>query len=122
MEQSKETWAEAVITCVSDKAERERLIRMYDYDELVQACLTLGGLALTAKVEAARNSELESRLKTFERLHLAALPFVQLLDSTSGRIPSERLSLAQWHELVKAHTDCIPPLGVPAQQDFEGRE
>lgn len=49
--QEKQHWGEAVVACVSDKAERERLIRFYNYDELVQACLALGTLALTAKTE-----------------------------------------------------------------------
>lgn len=45
----------------------------------------------------------------FERLHTAALPFVSLMRGTSGRIPVERLSFADWHELIKAHDDCPPP-------------
>ena len=57
----KKSWAEAVIECVSDSSERERLIRMYDYDELVKACLALGTLALSAKYESANNKELESQ-------------------------------------------------------------
>lgn len=60
--EQKQSWAEAVIECVSDSAERERLIRMYDYDELVTACLALGTLALTAKHESARNKQLEEEL------------------------------------------------------------
>ncbi len=60
--EDKQSWAEAVIECVSDSAERERLIRMYDYDELVKACLALGTLALSAKHESARNKQLEEQL------------------------------------------------------------
>lgn len=56
---TKQHWVEAVLECVSDAAERERLIRKYDYDELVQACLTLGTLALTAKHEYQRAEKLQ---------------------------------------------------------------
>lgn len=65
--EGKQSWAEAVIECVSDNAERERLIRMYDYDELVQACLALGTLALTAKHEYQRAEELKSQLASSEK-------------------------------------------------------
>jgi Tfp pilus assembly protein PilE len=58
-ETEQQSWCEAVIECVSDSAERERLIRMYDYDELVKACLALGTLALTAKHEYQRGKKLE---------------------------------------------------------------
>ena len=61
-DEEKQSWAEAVIECVSDSAERERLIRLYDYDELVKACLALGTLALSAKHESARNKQLEAAL------------------------------------------------------------
>lgn len=43
-----------------------------------------------------------------ERLYCAALPFVKLVKDTSGHIPTERLSLANWHELVKAYDACAP--------------
>ncbi len=59
-------WAEAVIECVSDKAERERLIGLYDHGELVKACLALGTLALTAKHEYQRAQTLKAAL---EQLH-----------------------------------------------------
>lgn len=38
----------------------------------------------------------------YHRLAAACVPFVNLVDSTSGRIPTERLSCADWHELSKA--------------------
>ena len=66
-------WAEAVIELVSDSAERERLIRLYDFDELVQACLALGSLALTAKTEYQRAEHLERALtKQREEFELLA--------------------------------------------------
>lgn len=55
----KQSWTEAVIECVSDKAERERLISLYDHDELVQACLLLGTFVLALKAE---RRELKSEL------------------------------------------------------------
>lgn len=36
------------------------------------------------------------------RLRAAVKPFVRLVETTSGRIPHEKLSGADWHELVKA--------------------
>jgi len=62
-----QSWAEAVVECVSDSAERERLIRFYDYDELVKACLALGTLALTAKHEHHRAESAEARLRELEK-------------------------------------------------------
>lgn len=44
-----------------------------------------------------------------ERLYKATVPFVRLLKGTSGRIPVERLSHADWHELCKAFDECSPP-------------
>jgi hypothetical protein len=72
--EQKQSWAEAVIECVSDSAERERLIRMYDYDELVKACLALGTLALSAKYEAARNKQLEEQLSASRSESAPMLP------------------------------------------------
>ena len=34
-------------------------------------------------------------------LRVAVRPFVKLVEGTSGRIPTERLSFADWHALVK---------------------
>ena len=50
--------------------------------------------ATTAKESALRDEVL--RLKTAMR------PFVRLVETTSGRIPYENLSAADWHSLVKA--------------------
>ncbi len=36
------------------------------------------------------------------RLRISMLPFVELVEKTSGRIPCEKLSGADWHALVKA--------------------
>lgn len=35
-------------------------------------------------------------------MRAAAAPFVRLVTETSGRIPTERLSFANWHDLAKA--------------------
>jgi hypothetical protein len=36
------------------------------------------------------------------RLRTAMRPFVVLVETTSGRVPYENLSAANWHDLVKA--------------------
>lgn len=41
-------------------------------------------------------------LNELDDLRAAAKPFAQLVASTSGRIPTERLSFADWHRLAKA--------------------
>jgi hypothetical protein len=43
-----------------------------------------------------------SRLE-IERLRNAMKPFVDVAISTNGRIPHEKLSAANWHDLVKAY-------------------
>jgi len=97
--QDKQTWTEAVIQCISDKAERERLIRFYDYDELVKACLSLGTLALSAKVESARNRELNKRIAALE----AALRGVRgLLDDGLWESADRREDVRDWVEVVDA--------------------
>lgn len=45
-----------------------------------------------------------------ERLYKAAWPFVKLMHGTSGRIPTERLSFSDWHELSRAYGECSPPM------------
>jgi hypothetical protein len=42
------------------------------------------------------------------RMVRAVLPFVQIVEGTSGRIPVERLAGANWHELCKAFADLDP--------------
>ena len=44
-----------------------------------------------------------------ERLYKAARPFVRLLKGTSGRIPTELLSFANWQELARAYDQASPP-------------
>ena len=44
-----------------------------------------------------------------ERLRRAVEPFVTLVRETSGRIPHEKLSAANWHELCKAAQECDGP-------------
>lgn len=41
-------------------------------------------------------------LQELIELREAVTPFAELVNTTSGRIPAERLSLANWHALVKA--------------------
>jgi hypothetical protein len=41
------------------------------------------------------------------RLLEAVAPFAKLVCSTSGRIPVEKLSFADWHELVKAYEETM---------------
>ena len=43
---------------------------------------------------------LEAKVK---RLRDAIKPFADLIHTTDGPIPTERLSLANWHELVNAY-------------------
>ena len=50
--------------------------------------------ATSAKEQALKNELL--------RLRIAMRPFVVLVEETSGRIPCEKLSGADWHALVKA--------------------
>lgn len=45
-----------------------------------------------------------------ERLYKAVGPFVKLLTNSQGRIPTERLSAADWHELAKAYAEASGPL------------
>lgn len=57
------------------------------------------------KLEEERDAALAQAEKAearAERLAKAAEPFVALFRTTSGRIPTERLSFAHWHELSKA--------------------
>lgn len=44
----------------------------------------------------------------YKRLHEAVWPFVQIANGTSGRIPTEKLSGANWHELWKAYEQHAP--------------
>jgi hypothetical protein len=45
----------------------------------------------------------ENYIASMCRLRDACKPFVELVKNTSGRIPTERLSAANWHDLVKAY-------------------
>lgn len=46
----------------------------------------------------------------FARLHAATYKFRKLVQETNGRIPTERLSFADWNELCRAHDECsVPP-------------
>lgn len=39
-------------------------------------------------------------------LYNAVLPFAKIVEDSSGRIPTERLSAADWHALAKAFRSC----------------
>lgn len=49
--------------------------------------------------KTARELKLE---KQKQELLRSMKPFAELVTSTNGRIPTERLSLADWHALIKA--------------------
>lgn len=58
------------------------------------------------------------RLEALERLYMAATPFAEIMLGSNGRIPTERLSAAHWHELTRAFAalqvggPSIPPAHV----------
>lgn len=45
------------------------------------------------------------KLAELAALRDAVKPFAAIINETSGRIPTERLSLANWHDLVKAFNE-----------------
>jgi len=47
-------------------------------------------------------TQVEQQQAKLNALREAIAPFVLLMKRTSGRIPTEELSLADWHELSKA--------------------
>lgn len=49
-------------------------------------------------------------------LYDAILPFVKIVATTSGRIPTERLSYADWHALCTAWNTATPILSVPSRE------
>ena len=57
-------------------------------------------LSQVTRATTAKELDWERR---FNRLRMAVQPFADLVKTTDGRIPYERLSLANWHELVKAY-------------------
>lgn len=69
-------------------------------------------MAKAQKENAELRAEVE-RLRTQQDLYRALAesvsPFVLLVSETAGRIPVERLSFSQWHNLSKAYsTACLP--------------
>ena len=68
-------------------------------------------IGVVRRVIAEANGEPQSHALPpgMERLYKAVQPFVKLMRNTSGRIPYERLSAADWHELDKAYTEATPP-------------
>lgn len=50
----------------------------------------------------AEREQLRAKLEAAQRLRDAVKPFVKIVTASSGRIPHERLSAANWHELCKA--------------------
>ena len=59
-------------------------------------------LELSQVTQATTAKELALGVEV-ERLRTAMKPFARLVSTTSGRIPYERLSAADWHGLVKAY-------------------
>lgn len=56
-----------------------------------------------SQITRAKTSSQLAMEKQIEDLRVAVAPFVRLVKSTSGRIPTERLSLENWYKLVKAY-------------------
>jgi len=50
----------------------------------------------------AEREQMRAKLEAAQRLRDAVKPFVKIVTASSGRIPHERLSAANWHELCKA--------------------
>lgn len=57
-------------------------------------------LSQVSGATTAKELALQAEVK---RLRTAVKPFAALVATTSGRIPHERLSLADWHALAKAY-------------------
>ena len=60
---------------------------------------------LTCRTLAASSTvgcPIRAMLEELDELRAAVKPFAQLVVNTSGRIPVERLSFADWHRLTKA--------------------
>lgn len=60
---------------------------------------------LTCRTLAASSTvggPIRAMLEELDELRAAVKPFAQLVVNTSGRIPIERLSFADWHRLTKA--------------------
>ena len=53
--------------------------------------------------------ELSDAREKVRELVCAMEPFARLMNTTSGRIPVEQLSLANWHDLVKAYNKTNTP-------------
>jgi hypothetical protein len=58
-------------------------------------------LELSQVTQATTAKEL-SLIERIRELELAIMPFAKLVATTNGRIPTERLSLADWQALMKA--------------------
>jgi len=59
-------------------------------------------LELSQVTQATTAKEAQLEMRNAE-LMVAIRPFADLVKSTSGRIPTERLSLADWHFLVRTY-------------------
>lgn len=59
-------------------------------------------LELSQVTKATTQKEI-ALLKRVHDLQDAMRPFAELLETTSGRIPVERLSAADWHKLAEAY-------------------
>jgi len=56
-------------------------------------------LSQFTQAKSKKELDLEDDLR---RLRAAVKPFARIVETTSGRIPHEKLSGADWHALVKA--------------------
>lgn len=57
-------------------------------------------LSQVTQTTTAKELALQSEVQV---LRAVMRPFVVLVETTSGRIPTENLSLANWHDLVKVY-------------------
>lgn len=61
---------------------------------------------------AEANAFVEGMEENCHDLLEAMKPFAELVSTTDGRIPTERLSFAHWHSLSKAHRNVRNNLSV----------
>jgi hypothetical protein len=58
-----------------------------------------------SQVTGATTAKELALLRELNALRAAVSPFAAIVNETSGRIPTERLSLANWHDLVRAFNE-----------------
>jgi len=72
-------------------------------------------------IKVAFNAGVSSEKKRLAELREAVQPFVNLVKTTSGRIPTEKLSAFDWDRLCKAHelSEKIGQLDLSANNEIE---